>query len=156
MKKDLTTPTPIQNHYNYYHPITVRYSDLDTQRHVNNAAFISFLESARMGYYQACGVWDGKSFDDFGFVVAALKIDYLKPILFGQTIRVGLGVIDMGNKSLRFHFEMEDNSGKIKFARGESVMVAVDRQNGQSIPISPEWREKINTFEKKREAYDPS
>ncbi|MCJ7694718.1 MAG: acyl-CoA thioesterase [Anaerolineaceae bacterium] len=156
MKKDLKTPAPIQNHYNYYHPINVRYADLDTQRHVNNTAVVTFLESARMGYYQASGIWDGRSFDDFGLVVAALKIDYLKPILFGQTVRVGLSVIHMGNKSLRFHFEMDDGSAKSLYARGEIVMVAFDPINDRSIPIPPEWRERINIFEKKREENDPA
>ena len=62
----------------YTHPITVRYADLDPQQHVNNAAVVTYLESARMGYYQACGLWDGRSFESFGMVVAALHVDYLK------------------------------------------------------------------------------
>ena len=34
----------------YAHPITVRYADLDPQQHVNNAAVVTYLESALMGY----------------------------------------------------------------------------------------------------------
>jgi len=156
MKKDLATPALIQNQYNYYHPITVRYADLDTQRHVNNTTVVAYLETARMGYYQTSGIWDGRDFDGFGLVVASLKLDYLKPIFYGQSVRVGLAVIHMGNKSIRFHFEMDDGSSKNKFARGEIVMVAFDPQKDQSIPIPPEWRERINNFEKKREENDPS
>jgi len=149
MKNTPTSPIAYQENFNFYHPITVRYADLDPQRHVNNAAVVTYLESARMGYYQAAGIWDGLSFDRFGMVVAGMHIDYLAPIRFGQDVRVGLRVSHMGNKSLRFRFRVEeDNSGQA-LARGEVVMVAYDPQNERSIPIPADWREKIDTFEKR-------
>lgn len=143
-------------HFAYQHPITVRYADLDPQQHVNNAAVVTYLESARMGYYQASGIWDGQSFDRFGMVVAALHIDYLKPIRFGQTMQVGLSVIHMGNKSLRFRFQVEEPGAELIFARGEIVMVAYDPQIERTIPIPPEWRERIDQFENPGEKNDPS
>jgi len=149
MKNTPTSPIAYQENFNFYHPITVRYADLDPQRHVNNAAVVTYLESARMAYYQAAGIWDGISFDRFGMVVAGMHIDYLAPIRFGQAVRVGLRVSHMGNKSLRFRFRVEeDNSGQA-LARGEVVMVAYDPQNERSIPIPADWREKIDTFEKR-------
>ncbi len=133
--------------FSYFHPITVRYSDLDPQQHVNNAAVITYLESARMGYYQASSIWDGKSFDQFGMVVAAIHIDYLSPIRFNQAVQVGLSIIHMGKKSLRFAFQVNEVSSDLIFARGEIVMVAYDPQAEHSTPIPSEWREKINQFE---------
>jgi acyl-CoA thioester hydrolase len=142
--------------YSYYHPIVIRYSDIDAQKHVNNAVVITYLESARMGYYQACGLWDGKAFDKFGMVVAAIKIDYLKPILFGQSIRIGLRISRIGNKSLQFIFQVEDQSETITFARGEIIMVAYDPKREKSIPVPTDWKEKIENFEKMGEKNEPS
>ena len=45
--------------FTYYHPITVRYSDLDPQGHVNNAVYLTYVEIARLGYYEATGIWRG-------------------------------------------------------------------------------------------------
>jgi len=42
------------NRFAYTHPITVRYADLDPQQHVNNAAVVTYLESARMIYMPMC------------------------------------------------------------------------------------------------------
>jgi len=140
--------------FNYYHPITVRYADLDTQGHVNNASFITYVESARMAYYQAVGVWDGQNFNTFGMVVAEQQISYLKPIRFGQELHVGLGVSHMGTKSLEFSFQIEESSTGMALARGKVVMVAYDPEGEHSIPIPPAWREKINLFEKREERND--
>ncbi len=147
MKTTPPSPTELNEHFHYYHTICVRYADLDPQRHVNNAILVTYLESARMGYYQAVGMWDGQSFDQFGMVVAALHIDYNRPIRFGQRVKVGLGVRHMGNKSLRFRFQVQDGDGQTIFARGEITMVAYDPQADRSIPIPEAWRKKIETFE---------
>lgn len=147
MKTTPPTPSELNDHFHYYHAISVRYADLDPQKHVNNATLVTYLESARMGYYQVVGIWDGLSFDQFGMVVAALHIDYLRPIRFGQNVNVGLGVRHMGNKSLRFRFQVQDADDQAVFARGEITMVAYDVQADRSIPIPDFWRKKIETFE---------
>lgn len=149
MKSTPISPIAMQENFNFYHPITVRYADLDPQQHVNNAAVVTYIESARMGYYQAAGIWNGLSFERFGMVVASQHIDYLAPIRFGQAVRVGLGVRYMGNKSMRFRFRVEEGTTEQALARGEVVMVAYDPQTERSIPIPVDWREKIETFEKR-------
>ena len=133
--------------FNFYHPITVRYRDLDAQGHVNNAVFLTYLESARIGYYQAVGFWHPGAFPQTGMVVAHNAIDYLAPILFGQSIRVGLRTDAMGTKSLKMSFLIENGDGQ-EVARGKSVMVAYDNQQDKSVPIPEDWRKKINQFEK--------
>lgn len=133
--------------YTYYFPITVRYSDLDPQEHVNNAVYLSYLESARLGYYQAVGIWDAEKRVKTGMVVARIEIDYLAPITLGQSIQVGLRLERMGNKSLTFAFLIESVSKGKALARGTSVMVAYDNQTQRSVPISKNWRKKFNLFE---------
>jgi acyl-CoA thioester hydrolase len=41
--------------FHYYHPIEVRYGDLDPQGHVNNARYLTYLEQARIGYIRHLG-----------------------------------------------------------------------------------------------------
>lgn len=89
----------INENYTYYHPIDVRFADLDPLAHVNNAVYLTYLESARFDYYQRAGIWSPDHAMQTGMVVAHIDIDYLVPILFGQAIRVGLRVTRLGNKS---------------------------------------------------------
>ena len=41
--------------FRFYHPIVIRFSDLDAQRHVNNARYFTFLEDAETGDTFATG-----------------------------------------------------------------------------------------------------
>jgi acyl-CoA thioester hydrolase len=136
----------------YYHPITVRFADLDPQGHVNNAVYLTYLESARLGYYEQAGIWGREAGMKTGMVVAHIDIDYLAPIFFGQDIQVGVRLARLGQKSFTLAFVIETVPEKVPLARGTSVMVAYDSTTGQSIPVPPDWREKLLYFEGGKES----
>ena len=138
--------------YHYYYPIDIRYSDLDPQGHVNNTAYLTYLESARLGYYEAVGIWDKHSNEKTGMVVAHIDIDYLAPIFFGQDIRVGIRAERIGTKSLTLGFQIEALPEGKPMARGRSIMVAFDNNTDTSRIFPQDWRKKINIFEKGTEA----
>lgn len=134
--------------YTYYHPITVRYRDLDPQGHVNNTVYLTYLESARLGYYEAVDIWRKDSGLSTGMVVVHNDIDYVAPVLLGDDVQVGIQLTRLGTKSLTFEFQIESkNDGRV-FAKGQSIMVAYDNQAEKSIPIPEDWRERINRYEK--------
>ena len=62
----------------FYHPIEVRYGDLDPQGHVNNARYLTYMEQARIAYVAHLGLWKGPSFLDIGIILAANYFDEQK------------------------------------------------------------------------------
>lgn len=134
--------------FSYYHPITVRYRDLDPQGHVNNTVYLTYLESARLGYYQRVGFYHPGPDALTGLVVVRNEIDYLAPILLGDELSVGLRVERLGTKSITFAFQMASPSEERLLAQGKSVMVVYDNNTQKGVPIPPTWREDIIQFEK--------
>lgn len=135
----------------YYQEIEVRYADLDTLQHVNNVTIMQYVENARIGYYQAAGIWDGKIRQGFGMVVASVKIDFVSSILFGDPVRVGIKTGRIGGKSITFRFQVENSQSGQVFARGEVVMVSFSQEEQKSVPVSQEWREKLASFDNNQE-----
>jgi len=133
--------------FNYYCPVQVRYGDLDAQWHVNNAHILTFIEQARFAYLIQLGLFDGASFFDMGLIVADVHVAYLAPIRLIQNLRVGVRVARLGNKSMKFEYQVEDEDTAAFLATAETVMVAYNYHTQSSIPIPEEWREKITTFE---------
>ncbi len=78
--------------FRFFHPIVVRYGDLDPQGHVNNAGFITFMEHARVSYIRQLGLWDGKTFLEIGFILARVELDYKAPILMTDEVEIGVRV----------------------------------------------------------------
>ncbi|GAP12543.1 predicted thioesterase [Longilinea arvoryzae] len=133
--------------FRFYCPIQVRYGDLDAQWHVNNARFNSYIEQGRFEYLLRLGLFDGVDFSSLGLIVADVHITYLAPIEINHQVRVGVRTSRIGNKSLVFEYIVQDAASGDLFAKAETVMVAYDYKSRQSIPVSPEWRSTISTFE---------
>ena len=75
--------------FRFYHPIEVRYGDLDPQGHVNNARYLTYFEQARVKYIRNLGLWNEDSFLDIGFILAEAKLTFLAPVHFTTPLRVG-------------------------------------------------------------------
>ncbi|MEE4195491.1 MAG: thioesterase family protein [Anaerolineae bacterium] len=133
--------------FRHFLPISVRYSDIDAQGHVNNTRFGTYIESGRLAYVKDLGLWDGKDFFNLGLIVADVHIAYLRPILFGQGITVATRVAHIGNKSMKFEFQILNETSGDLFATAETVNVGFDYNSGKTITISPYWRKTISAFE---------
>jgi acyl-CoA thioester hydrolase len=133
--------------FHFYTPIQIRYGDLDPQWHLNNAHTVTLIEHARTDYLRKLELWDGKDFLNLGLIVADVHVSYLAPARLDQNVRVGVRVARIGNKSLTFEYVLEDQDTGQVLVRAETIMVAFDYHASQSIPVSQDWRQKIQTFE---------
>ncbi|MCU0476436.1 MAG: acyl-CoA thioesterase [Anaerolineae bacterium] len=85
-------PTPEGFRHRYVMP--VRYGDIDSLGHVNNAKYLTYIEQARIIYVRDLALWDGK-LADFGIIMARAEVDYRSPItlddgdavVFSRTVR---------------------------------------------------------------------
>jgi acyl-CoA thioester hydrolase len=133
--------------FRFYHPVEVRYADIDAQRHVNNVAFFAYMESARARYLQHLGLWDGKDFLEIGIIVAEAACTYKAAISYGQPLRVGVRTARLGNKSLELHYTIEDADTGQEMAAGRTIQVAYDYQANQTIPVPEAWSRAVAGFE---------
>jgi acyl-CoA thioester hydrolase len=134
--------------FQFFHPMEVRYGDLDPQGHLNNAKYLTYFEQARIQYFAALGLFSkDKSFMDIGVIIADIHIKYMAPVFLGASIRVGVRTIKIGNKSITLEETVEDETGTKLHASGEVVLVAYDYHSHQTIAVPDEWRRKLSEFE---------
>jgi acyl-CoA thioester hydrolase len=142
--------------YRFFHPIEVRYGDLDPQGHVNNAKVLTYMEQARIHYIKTLGLWKSETFLDVGIILAEVRVTYRAPIYFGQSVRVGVRVTRLGNKSLDMEYSLRHSADNTELASGSSVLVAYDYRTRQPIPIPSHWRSTITEFEGMNQTPPPS
>jgi acyl-CoA thioester hydrolase len=133
--------------FRFYHPVEVRYADIDAQRHVNNVVFFTYMETARAAYLRHLGLWDGKEFLDIGIILVKAECEYLLPIAYGTALRVGVRTERIGTKSLTFSYAIEAMTPAHPMAIGKTVSVAYDYHGLRSIAVPPGWRAAIEGFE---------
>jgi acyl-CoA thioester hydrolase len=120
----------------------VRFRDLDGMGHVNNAVFLTFMESARIAYFQSLGAGNNPQQH---LILARVEVDFRSPIALGERVEVGVRPARVGTKS--FDLEYELRAGGRLAAEGKSVLVGYDYLRGESVEIPAEWREWLQPAE---------
>lgn len=111
----------------------VRFDDLDSYGHVNNAVLAEYLQQARIEF----GHWhlDAHRADHEATVVAGLAVDYLRPIpLRAAPVITELQVSRVGTASYDLAYQVRD--GDTVFARAATAMVAYDAASARSRPLT--------------------
>jgi acyl-CoA thioester hydrolase len=121
----------------------VAFRDLDGLGHVNNAVYMSYVESARLAYMQE--VLGPLELDELG-IVADVKISFRSPAHLGEKLALSHRVSRVGETSLVFDFEVRGGDGRL-VAEGTTVHVAFDYGVRRPVPVPEEWRSRIESYE---------
>ena len=121
----------------YRTTVEVRYCDLDTFGHVNNAVYATFCEEARVDYFR--DVLD-QGVHEVSFVIARLELDFERSIPDVGAATVAVGITGFGRTSFTMGYELRYEGEVV--ASGESVQVAVD-DDGRPTAVPEEWRERV-------------
>ncbi len=131
--------------------IEVRYRDLDTFKHVNNAVYASYLEVGRLKYNKTF-LADLIDWKERGFILGTNHIIYLKPLFLFDRVRIFTGVGKIGERSVTFVNLLQNQKGK-SVAVAYSVLVAYDFIRDKTIGIPGEWRNIFKKVDKELLAY---
>ncbi len=105
----------------FIHHSALRWSDMDVYGHVNNARFLTLYEEARVALFFAAARQLGlTSFED-GIVIARHEVDYLKPIDYGDPVRIELWVEEIRASRFTVAYELIDRD--VLASRARSVCV---------------------------------
>lgn len=132
--------------YRHVHPLEVRFKDIDSFGHVNNAVIITYFETARVHYLVELDLRPVRAnLLDLAFILAHLSCDFKSPIFYGQKVTVGSRITQINRSSLRLEHRLEADDQLA--AEGYCILVHYDYSQQRSVPISPQMRALIEAFE---------
>jgi len=113
-------------------PVEVRWSDLDSFGHVNNARYLTYFEEARLHWLERLAEpWVSAQLAP---LLAAVQINFRQPLGWPVAIHVELYCERIGNSSLTFGHRIVDKDATV-YADGTSVMVWTNRESGRPISV---------------------
>ena len=115
--------------------VHVRWDDLDAFGHINNAAYLVFVQEARADFTWFTREKAGKQPLLADMVVARAEVDYIAPIYQGGVnAHVELWVHRIGTSSFGLAYEIHVDGEVV--AKARTVQVAVDMATKSSRPLS--------------------
>jgi acyl-CoA thioester hydrolase len=128
----------------FSHVDEVRFGDLDAQGHLNNVAFLTFVESARVAYAASVAGTQPRRFgfaSPYTFLVVEVKISYRSPGHYGERIETFLRPTRVGSTS--FHMDFEMRVGERLLADGYSVLVSYDTTERRPMRVPEPLRSRL-------------
>ena len=119
--------------YTYHCP--VRWSDMDAYGHVNNARFLTLYEEARVAMLFTGAREAGLTSLEGGVVIARHEIDYVRPVDYGDPVRIDMWLEEI--RASRFVVAYELFDGDVVASRARSVCVPFDLDKGRPRRLSP-------------------
>lgn len=104
----------------FVHEVHMRWSDMDAYRHINNSAYLAYLEQARVAMF-----FHRNEGFNAGTVISRHEIDYVRPIVYHpQPLRVEVWIEKVGGARFTVRYEIYD--GDVLTARASTVCVTFD------------------------------
>ncbi|MGN6270675.1 MAG: acyl-CoA thioesterase [Sphingomonas sp.] len=120
----------------------VRYAEIDGQRVVFNSRYLEYADVAVTEFWEWTGIGAkfGPAWHDTEFHVRRAAVDYLKPLVLGDTIEAAVRLERIGTSSLTKCFALGNQHGEL-CAEIEMVTVNVHLPTGRPIPIAEKVRQ---------------
>jgi acyl-CoA thioester hydrolase len=125
----------------YVWAVEVRFRDLDALGHVNNAVFLTYLESARIGYWLELTGRSGLL--DIDMILARVEIDYRAQASYRERLDVGVRVAAVGRSSVTMELKVVAREPQRLIAESRNVMVYFDYAANRSRPLPDELRGRL-------------
>ncbi|MBV8238326.1 MAG: acyl-CoA thioesterase [Sphingomonas sp.] len=120
----------------------VRYAEIDGQRVVFNSRYLEYADVAETEYWQWTGIGEvlGKAWLETEFHVRRASVDYLRPLVWGDTIEASVRIERIGSTSISKRIDLANQRGEL-CTEIEMVTVNVHLPTGRPIPIEGEVRQ---------------
>lgn len=126
-------------------PVQVRFRDIDSLGHVNNAVYFTYCEIARNAYWTK--LFGTRRLAEANFILARAELDYKAQASEERNLLVGIRVSSIGNTSFIFEYRIVEDVSRTLIAQGRSVQVTFDYKNNRKVPMPDAVKERILSFE---------
>lgn len=134
------TAPPTRPGFNFSTRIKVRYAEIDGQKIVFNSRYLEYADFAIAEHWEQADMAAALAGEEWESHVRRAEIDFLKPVLLGDSLDLWCRVETIGNSSFTQRCEMTHAVTGELHAAVSIVAVGVDLNTGRPLPHSPRVR----------------
>lgn len=127
--------------------LPVRWADMDSMGHVNNANYFTYCESARMSYFEAVRMFDHRESGLQGPALASATLNFRRQVRYPAELEVTARVTEIGRSSFKMEYELFLRGTDDRVADGTGIIVWVDYGTGKSTPLPEGLKGAIREYE---------
>jgi acyl-CoA thioester hydrolase len=133
----------------FFFPLRVRYSEIDGQKVVFHAHYLTYFDTAITEYMRVLRYDTEAAAKQAGvdFHVVRALVEFKAPIRFDDEIEVAVRTGRLGRSSLTFALAIFMKGSDELLAEGEIVWVHTDQQTRRAVPVPEALRQAVTARE---------
>ena len=128
--------------FDYWVTLATRWGDLDAMQHINHATYLTFMETARLEYYEYLGFesrnWDHKE----GTILGSMTVYYHHQVLHPTQLDIGQRISRVGNKSFDILTGIFVADQDISALTAIFTIVSFNYKKNATVPVPDKIRDK--------------
>ncbi len=126
--------------------LRIDWSELDLYGHVNNLAFMKYVQASRIHYTEVLGIAAWFTTEKKGFLLASSAIQFKQPLYYPGQVHIQANITFIKNSSFGIRHQLfnEDND---LVATAEDVLVLYDYNSGTKLLFPADLRKKVAQLE---------
>lgn len=133
-----------ENNVPYRVDVPVRWGDMDSLAHVNNARFFTYDEDVRLGFFSKLMADDARFWTDYGLILAHIGCDFLAQVQGPCELDVHYGIERIGGKSFTTRGVMHADGRPV--ARTRAIVVWFDYREQATLAIPDGVRARLQPY----------
>lgn len=125
--------------------LRIDWSDLDMYKHVNNISFMRYMQSGRVNFWEASGIYKMYENSNMGTMLVSTHCDFKKSLYYPGKVIVKTKLDFIKNSSFGLKHLILDEANEI-CAEGKDVVVCYDFDKDKTFRIPEDLREKLSQF----------
>jgi acyl-CoA thioester hydrolase len=129
--------------------LRVRFAETDQMRIAHHAAYVVWLEAARIEWLRSHGLrYRDLEEEGVSLAVSAIALEYRQPARFDDPLRIQVTLSEVRSRRLRFDYRierLEPSAPPVLLASGHSLHVPTD-VSGRALRLPPTWRDALRAM----------
>lgn len=134
--------------FRFWHPVDVRFQDVDLYGHAHHSKVLIYFEEARWAYWN--DVMDASQAPNVMYVLSEVRVRYHERITYPLKLDAGVRVSLLGKKHFVMEYELRSTE-RVLLASGSSVQVMFDYDKNDSVTIPATIRRAIENWDLPRQ-----
>lgn len=110
---------------------------MDLYGHINNVAFLKYVQTARIEFWESLGLASKPDDTGFGFVLASTHCDFKANLFYPGHVRIKTELEKIGNSSITLYHTLWNDNEEIA-AEAKDVLVTFDYTERKKMEV-PDW-----------------
>jgi acyl-CoA thioester hydrolase len=136
--------------YQYVFEREIAWGDMDAMKHVNNTRYLHFCESARIEFLRTQTSWNDDRIPsgaiETGLALAELNCRYKAPVVYPDTLLIGLGTQNVDTNSFEINHVMYSQSLQLIAAVSVARMVNYNFKSLSRVSFSDAQNDFLRRF----------